>query len=161
MIERYCQLNISIQAPGSNNQSVKSRSSRSSKNSFFYSYSENSRSIKAWGIKQKAKLTYLQANIKILEQRRKAKNQAKALKVNEEMLGVKARMEVYKSHYEVNAEETLIPTQMKKEALEFGRQLRKDAKKIKRMLLSMHKKSSVADYQYFQIGGMQMKNRLI
>ena len=47
-----------------------------------------------------------------MEQRRKAKNQAKALKVNEEMLGAKARMEVYKSHYEVNSEEALIPTQM-------------------------------------------------
>lgn len=77
------------------------------------------------------------------------------------MLGAKARMEVYKSHYEVNFEEALIATQMKEEALEFGRQLRKDAKKIKRMLFSMQKKSSVADYQYFQIGGMQMKNRLI
>ena len=44
------------------------------------------------------------------------------------MARAKARMEVYKSHDEVNAEEGSIPPPMKKEALVFGQQLREDDK---------------------------------
>ena len=42
------------------------------------------------------------------------------------MAGAKAKMEVYRSHGEVNAEEGSIPPPMKEETLEFGRQLRED-----------------------------------
>ena len=60
-----------------------------------------------------------------MEQRQRAENPAEALKVYEEMAGAKARMEVYKSHDEVNTEEG---GPMKKETLEFGQQLREDGK---------------------------------
>ena len=110
------------------NQSGKCRSSRSSKNSYSSSYSEKSRSIKAREIEEKAKTAEIQAKIQFLEQRQRAENQAEALKVHEEMAGAEARMEVYKSHNEVNAEEGSIPPPIKEETLEFGRQLRKDGK---------------------------------
>ena len=54
---------------------------------------------------EKAKLAELQAKIQFLEQRQRAGNQAEVLKVHEEMAGAKARMELYKSHDEVIAEE--------------------------------------------------------
>ena len=108
------------------NQSGKSSSSRSSKNSYSSSYSEKSRSIKDREIEEKAKLAELQAKIQFLEQRQRAENQAETLKVHEEMAGAKARMEVYRSHDEVNAEEGSIPTPMKEKRLEFGRPLRED-----------------------------------
>ena len=110
------------------NQSGKCRSSRSLKNSYSSSYSEKSRSIKAREIEEKAKTAEIQAKIQFLEQRQRAENQAEPLKVHEEMAGAEARMEVYKSHNEVNAEEGSIPPPIKEETLEFGRQLRKDGK---------------------------------
>ena len=112
---------------GRSNQSGKSRSSSSSKNSYS-SYSENSRGIKAREIEEKAKLAELQLKIQFLEQRQRTENQAEALKVHGEMAGFKARMEIYKSHDEVNAEGGSIPPTMKEEKSEFGRQLRKDGK---------------------------------
>ena len=59
-----------------------------------------------------------------MEQRQRAENEAEALKVHEEMTGTKARMEVYRSHDEVNTEEGSIPPPMKEETLEFGQQRR-------------------------------------
>ena len=113
---------------GRSNQSGKSRSSSSSKNSYS-SYSENSRGgIKAREIEEKAKLAELQLKIQFLEQQQRTENQAEALKVHGEMAGFKARMEIYKSHDEVNAEGGSIPPTMKEEKSKFGRQLRKHGK---------------------------------
>ena len=46
----------------------------------------------------------LQAKIQFLEQRQRAENLAGALKVQEEMAGIKAWMEFYKIRNEVTAE---------------------------------------------------------
>ena len=97
------------------NQSTKSSSPRSSKNC-----------IKAREIEEKAKLAEFQAKIQFLEQRQRAENQAEALKVHKETTGAKARMEVYRSHDEVSAEEDSIPPPMEEQTLEFGQQLRED-----------------------------------
>ena len=97
------------------NQSGKSNSSCSSKNSYSSSYSEKSRCTKAREIKEKAKFAEL-----FLELWQRAENQAEALKVHKEMAGAKARMEVYRSHDEVNAEEGSIPPPMNAQMLEFG-----------------------------------------
>ena len=70
----------------------------------------------------------LQAKIQFLEQRQRAENLAEALKVQDEMAGIKARMEVYKIRYEVTTGRGSIPPSMKEETLEFGRQLREDDK---------------------------------
>ena len=77
-------------------QSGKRRSCRSSNSSFPPSYPEKSRSIKASETEEKEKLAELQVKIQFLEQRQRAENLAGALKVQEEMAGIKARMEVYK-----------------------------------------------------------------
>ena len=65
-------------------------------------------------------LNFKQRKIQFLEQRQRAENQAEGLKVHEEMIGAKARMEVYRSHDEVSAEEGSIPPPMKEERLEFS-----------------------------------------
>ena len=130
-----------MSARGSN-QSGRSRSSRSSKNSYSSSYSEKLRSIKAREIEEKAKIAELQAKIQFLDQRQRAENQAEALKVYEEMAGTKARMEVYKSHDEVSAEEVSIPRPLKEETLEFGRQLRKDGKCNQKAIVRHAEKNS-------------------
>ena len=83
--------------------------------------------MKAREIEEKTKVAELQAKMQFLEQRQRAENQAEALKVHEEMADAKARMEVYKSHDEINTEEGLIRPPMK-ETLEFGQQLREDGK---------------------------------
>ena len=124
------------------NQSGKSKSSRNSKNSYSSSYSEKSRSIKARGLEEKAKVAELQAKIQLLEQRQRAENQAEALKVHEEMAGAKARVEVYKSHEEVNTEEGSIPPPMKEEALEFGQQLREDGEYNQKEIVRYAEESS-------------------
>lgn len=54
------------------------------------SYPEKSRSIKARETEEKEKLAELQAKIQFLEQRQRAENLAGALKVQEEMAGIKA-----------------------------------------------------------------------
>ena len=123
-------------------QSGKSRSSRCSKNSYSSSYSEKSRSIKAREIEEKAKVAELQVKIQFLEQRQRAENQAEALKVHEEMAGAKARMEVYKSHDEVNTEEGSIPPPMKEKTLEFGQQLREDGKYNQKEILRFAEENS-------------------
>ena len=64
--------------------------------------------------------------IQFLEKRQRVENQAEALKVHEETAGAKARMEVYRSHDEVSAEEDSIPQPMEEQTLEFGQQLRED-----------------------------------
>ena len=71
-------------------QSGKRRSSRSSNNSFPPSYPEKSRGIKAGETEEKEKMAELQAKIQFLEQRQRAENLAGALKVQEEMAGIKA-----------------------------------------------------------------------
>ena len=76
-------------------------------------------------IEEKAKLAELQAKIQFLEQRQRAE---KALKVLEEMVGTKAKMEAYNSHDEVNVKEGSIPLPMKEETLEFGRQPKDNGK---------------------------------
>ena len=48
-----------------------------------------------------------------LEQRQRAEIQAEALEVYEEMADAKARMEIYRSYDDVNAEECSIPPSMK------------------------------------------------
>ena len=92
------------------------------------SYPEKSRSIKARETEEKEKLAELQAKIQFLEQRQRAENLAGALKVQDEMAGIKARMEVYKIRNEVTTGGGSIPPSMKEETLEFGRQLREDYK---------------------------------
>ena len=64
--------------------------------------------------------------IQFLEKRQRVENQAEALKFHEETAGAKARMEVYRSHDEVSAEEDSIPQPMEEQTLEFGQQLRED-----------------------------------
>ena len=96
-----------------NNQLGKSSRPRSSKNSYSSFYSEKSRSIKAREIEEKAIFVEIQAKIPFLEQRQRAKIQAEVLKVHDEMADVKARMEIYKSYDDVNAEERSIPPSMK------------------------------------------------
>ena len=49
---------------------------------------------------------------------------------------------------------------MKDVKLESGRQLREDGKHNQRKEFGMQKKTTVADYQDFQIEGMQIKDRL-
>ena len=51
------------------------------------------------------------------------------------MAGAKARMEVYRSHDEVNAGEGSIPPPMKEERLEFPRQLREDGNNNQREIV--------------------------
>ena len=68
-------------------------------------------------IEEKAKLAELQAKTQFLEQQQRAKNQAEALKVYEEIAGAKASMEVYKSHDEVHSEKGSISPPMKEEIL--------------------------------------------
>ena len=49
---------------------------------------------------------------------------------------------------------------MKNVKLESGRQFREDGKYNQRKEFSMQKKTTVVDYQDFQIEGMQIKDRL-
>ena len=49
---------------------------------------------------------------------------------------------------------------MKDVKLESGRRLREDGKYNQRKEFGMQKKTTVADYQDFQIEGMQIKDRL-
>ena len=50
---------------------------------------------------------------------------------------------------------------MKEETLEFGRQLREDGNNNQKQIVQHAEENSCSNYQEFQIGGMQMKDRLL
>ena len=58
------------------------------------------------------------------------------------MAGAKARMEVYRSHDEVNAGEGSIPPPMKEERLEFGQHLREDGNNNQKEIVRHAKENS-------------------